>query len=765
MDPTLAPDAHGFGSAADIRERAHGGHILRNFGQRLSRLTTDTYSWNMSGRIRALLLIFVCGLSLAAQLEGAEQPAFSPKSVVVPKISGRIELDGRLDDTEWQEAVKITDFQQFSPGNGEPPSEPTEFLLALDDDNLYVAVRFIDSDPAGIKRSQLVQGQGVFNDDYAQILLDTFNDRRTGYIFYVNPNGVQRDGLLLGGLSYNMDWDGIWQAASSVNDSGWQAEIAIPFKTLSFDRNADTWGINLIRSIRRKREEVAWSQRDRRITLDVSGELRGMRGREQGRGLDLVPSASISERENFIANSSSVIIKPSLDAFWRITPSLVGALTLNTDFSATDVDDRQVNLTRFSLFFPEKRDFFLEDSEIFEFGGLTQNGRPFFSRTIGLSATGQPIDLEAGARLTGKIGRNSLGVLAVRQESAGSFEAENVFVARGYRSFGEQSTIGGIITSGDPSGSGNNTLYGVDLALRDQRRYGGLVEARAWMQQSSTPGRKGDEAAWGASLAWPNDRIEALLSYTEIGRDFRPALGFANRTGISEFLASYSYRHRFEKGGLLRSWRHGVEASEIRDDAGGLESRRFVIMPFSLDNQPGDILSMGLERQTEVIRRPFVLPGGVRVPVGRYDFDRVRLYGQTAGFRPMAFNWDFGAGDFYDGTRGDARVGINWRPNRHWALGTTFQTNRLELQSGDFTTRVWSMNANYAFNVRWAWLNVAQYDNVSKRIGLNSRLRWWPAQGQVAYLVVNYDWREDARGDFQPFLAETTVKFTYTFRY
>jgi len=719
----------------------------------------------MSGRIRALLLIFVCGLSLAAQLEGAEQPAFSPKSVVVPKISGRIELDGRLDDTEWQEAVKISDFQQFSPGNGEPPSEPTEFLLALDDDNLYVAVRFTDSDPAGIKRSQLVQGQGVFNDDYAQILLDTFNDRRTGYIFYVNPNGVQRDGLLLGGLSYNMDWDGIWQAASSVNDSGWQAEIAIPFKTLSFDRNADTWGINLIRSIRRKREEVAWSQRDRRITLDVSGELRGMRGREQGRGLDLVPSASISERENFIANSSSVIIKPSLDAFWRITPSLVGALTLNTDFSATDVDDRQVNLTRFSLFFPEKRDFFLEDSEIFEFGGLTQNGRPFFSRTIGLSATGQPIDLEAGARLTGKIGRNSLGVLAVRQESAGSFEAENVFVARGYRSFGEQSTIGGIITSGDPSGSGNNTLYGVDLALRDQRRYGGLVEARAWMQQSSTPGRKGDEAAWGASLAWPNDRIEALLSYTEIGRDFRPALGFANRTGISEFLASYSYRHRFEKGGLLRSWRHGVEASEIRDDAGGLESRRFVIMPFSLDNQPGDILSMGLERQTEVIRRPFVLPGGVHVPVGRYDFDRVRLYGQTAGFRPVAFNWDFGAGDFYDGTRGDARVGINWRPNRHWALGTTFQTNCLELQSGDFTTRVWSMNANYAFNVRWAWLNVAQYDNVSKRIGLNSRLRWWPAQGQVAYLVVNYDWREDARGDFQPFLAETTVKFTYTFRY
>jgi len=718
----------------------------------------------MLGLIRISLIFFLGGVSLAVSAAATESSAHSAKSVVVPQLADRIELDGRLDEIEWRGAVRITDFQQFSSGNGEPPSEPTEFLLALDDDNLYVGIRFSDSDPAGIKRSQLVQGQAVWNDDYAQILLDTFHDRRTGYIFFVNPNGVQRDGLMLGGTSYNMDWDGIWQAASSVNDSGWQAEIAIPFKTLSFDRNADTWGINLIRAIRRKREEVAWSQRDRRVTLDVSGEIRGMRGREQGRGVDLVPSVSISERENFRVDNSSMTLKPSLDAFWRITPSLVGALTLNTDFSATDVDDRQVNLTRFSLFFPEKRDFFLEDSEIFEFGGLMRNGRPFFSRTIGLSATGQPIDLEAGIRLTGKVGRNSLGLLAVQQESVGGMDPESVFVARGYRSFGEQSTIGGIVTAGDPSGGGNNTLYGFDLALRDQRRFGGLVEARAWMQQSSTPGRQGDESAWGASLAWPNDRIEALLSYSEIGPDFRPALGFANRTGISELLGAYSYRYRFEKGGFLRSWHHGIEASEFRDDAHRLESRRFYVMPFSLDNQPGDILSMGLERQTEVIRRPFVLPGGVRVPVGRYDFDRVRLYGQTAGFRPLALNWDLSVGDFYNGTLRDGRVSMNWRPNRHWTLGASLQANQVNLQGEDFTTRIWSMNANYAFNVRWAWLNVAQYDNVSKRLGLNSRLRWWPAQGQVAYLVINYDWREDTRGDFQPFLAETAVKFTYTFR-
>ena len=709
---------------------------------------------------------FLCGAGFhGTGALAAEANDFTRKSVTVPQLATRIELDGVIDDSEWRDAVRITDFEQFSPGSGEPPTEPTEFLLAMDDDSLYIAARFGDSDTAGIKRAQLVQGQGVVNDDYAQILLDTYNDRRTGYIFYVNPNGVQRDGLLLGGLSYNMDWDGIWQAAAAVNEKGWAAEIAIPFKTLAFDRDGDVWGINLIRAIRRKREDVAWMQRDRRITLDVSGEMRGMRGRDQGVGLDIVPSVAIAERENFQLDRSSLYAKPSLDAFWRITPSLGGALTLNTDFSATDVDDRQVNLTRFSQFFPEKRDFFLEDSEIFEFGGLTQNGRPFFSRTIGLTAGGQAIDLEAGTRLTGKIGRNSVGLLAVRQEAAAGLDAANVFVARGYRGFGEQSTIGGIVTVGDPATGNDNTLYGLDLALRDQRRFGGFVEARAWVQQSSTPGRQGDEGAWGVSLGWPNDRVDALVSYNEIGRDFRPALGFANRTGIGEWYGKYRYRHRFPRGGRLRSWLGGFEARQVEDEAGRLESRSIAFTPLSVDTQPGDLLSVDLARYTEVLVRPFVLPGNLRVPVGRYDFDRVRLYGATAGFRPVSVTWDLEAGDFYDGRRRDARVGVNWRPNRHWSLGTQWQTNRIELPRGDFTARVWSMNANYAFNVRWAWLNIAQYDNVSRRIGLNSRLRWWPTQGQVAYLVVNYDWREDQAGNFQPFLAETTVKFTYTLRF
>lgn len=723
----------------------------------------------------AICLMLVAAAATAtatAQGEIPEDPTepaarLRVKSVDIVRFDAPPRIDGRLDEPQWRTAVRITDFEQWSPGNGAPPTEPTAFLLAIDDENLYIGAEFADSDPAGIKRAQLVQGQAVFNDDYVQLFIDPYNNKRTGYIFYVNPNGVQRDGLALGGMAFNMDWDGIWDAAADVTDGGWTAEIAIPFKTLSFDPRNDVWGINLLRSIRRKREELAWSQRDRRITMDAAGEIRGMRGLAQGSGLDIVPSVAVTQRDQIAIGQTSLLPKPSLDAFWRITPALTAALTINTDFSATEVDDRQVNLTRFSLFFPEKRDFFLEGAELFEFGGLAQNGRPFFSRTIGLSATGQPIDLDAGLKLAGSIGRYSVGALAVRQEESGAVPARDLFVGRAFVSLFEQSTLGMIVTSGDPVADRDASLVGVDLNLRDQQWLdGAAVEGRLWAQQSRTEGVDAADGAWGAFLAYPNDRVDASLAYTRIERNFRPALGFVNRRGIRQLDAVTKYRYRFANGGgWFRSWLGTASLTSIDNDVGDLESRAVVLTPFTLDTQPGDQFSLDIARYTEVLPRPFQLPGGIAVATGRYDFDRVRFYGSTAGFREVALTFDLEYGDFYDGQRRDHRLGVQWRPNRHLFMSAQYQTNAIDLPGRSFTTRVYSLSGNVAFNVRWAWLNVLQYDNISRRMGLNSRLRWLPRQGQVAYLVVNYDWREDAFGNFQPFLAETTAKFGYTLRF
>ncbi len=204
---------------------------------------------------------------------------------------------------------------------------------------------------------------------------------------------------------------------------------------------------------------------------------------------------------------------------------------------------------------------------------------------------------------------------------------------------------------------------------------------------------------------------------------------------------------------------------EVGDQQNRLESRGITFTPFTLESQPGDSIAFDVLRLTEVLRRPFPLPGGLVVRPGTYEFDRVRLYGSTAGFRGVSLTWDLEHGDFFDGRRTDTKLGVSWRPNQHLFLSTQYQTNELQMPLQDFTARVFALTANVAFNVRWAWLNVAQYDNVSGRLGLNSRLRWLPRQGQSAYLVVNYDWREDAFGDFQPFFAETTLKFNYTFRF
>jgi hypothetical protein len=706
---------------------------------------------------------------------------WKPKTLEIPRLARPPTIDGQLGAGEWDGAARIADVTQIQPGNGTPPTEPTEFLIGYDDDNLYVAGRFADSSPELINRSQLVQGQIVLNDDYMQVLLDTYNNKRTGYVFFMNPNGVLRDGLLLGaqqGMGANMDWDGIWQGRAVVGADGWTGEIALPFKTLSFDPRSEVWGFNVVRGVRRRREDVAWSHRDRRVTMDLAGEIRGLRGLQQGTGLDIVPSMALTRRQSFgvtgsgasaaTAGGSTNIGKPSLDAFYRITPALTAALTLNTDFSATDVDDRQVNLTRFSLFFPEKRDFFLEGSEAFEFGGLTQNGRPFFSRTIGLSATGQPIDLDVGAKLTGQIGRFTVGTLAVRQEASGSVSERDLFVGRGYWAFGEQSTVGFIATQGDATSERDNTLVGVDLNLRNRTLFdGNAAVGRLWAQQTDTPGLDGDDRAWGAQVDYPNDRLNAALGYTVIGEDFRPALGFVNRVGIRQLDARADLKQRFATGSRLRSWTGGIELQQVEDADGRLETRRTMLTPFTLDNQPGDQITLELIRTLEELRQPFPLPGRLTVATGRYEFDRARVYGQTSGSRSVSLTADFEVGDFFDGDRVDTKLGVQWRPSPHFSLATQYQTNDVDLAGDgrDFTARIYSLTANVAFNVEWAWLNVAQYDNVSRRLGVNSRLRWLPAAGQAAYLVVNYDWREDPFGRLQPFVAETTLKFNYTFRF
>ena len=593
------------------------------------------------------------GAAVAAQQDDV-RPRSARNTVTITRTELAPTIDGRVDDPAWQQATVIDDLRQIQPNPAAQPSEATEFRILYDDENLYVAARLWDSEPQRIVRHQLLQDAIVFGDDHLELFLDPRDTGRNGYIFFINPNGVQRDGLVTGtwGRSgFNMDWDGIWQAEASVDDKGWTAEFAIPFSTLDFDPDQPNWGLNIVRWLGRKREFIGWTYRDRNPTIDSLGQVRGFQGLTQGIGLDVIPSLVLSDNKDFVAKKKDSTLEPSLDVFYRITPSLTTALTLNTDFSAAEVDDRQVNLTRFSLFFPEKRDFFLQNADIFEFGNLSGNGRPFFSRTIGLSPAGQPVDLTGGLKLAGRLGRWNIGMLGVHQEALAAVDADTLFVSRISANVLEQSTLGLIATAGDPASNLDNAVLGVDFNYKNSTAFQGRsLEGEAWYQVSDTPGLDDEDAAYGASLAWPNDALDARLAFSEIQANFNPAMGFVNRAGIRTYEGHVQRRWRFDEG-RLRFVLARVGMLYVTDTQDRLLTRSLELTPVSIENQPGDSVSLAAIQRREVLVDPFVIVNDITIPAGNYDYERYRATFATASYRPLAMDLVLEGGDFFDGRR------------------------------------------------------------------------------------------------------------------
>ncbi|HJP37425.1 MAG TPA: DUF5916 domain-containing protein, partial [Gammaproteobacteria bacterium] len=340
---------------------------------------------------------------------------------------------------------------------------------------------------------------------------------------------------------------------STVDDDGWATEFAIPLKSLSFNPNSDEWGINFYRRLARKQETMGWISRNRNQNPGIFGIAEGLSEMQQGVGLDIVPSLSLHEFKQYSSRRMDSDIEPSLDIFYNLTSGLTGVLTLNTDFSATEVDDRQVNLTRFSLFFPEKRDFFLQDADIFGFGGLgayggpdNNNARPFFSRTIGLSPNREPVDLEGGLKLSGRVGRWNLGVLGVRQDAFQDVDASSLFVGRVTANVLRESSLGMIVTDGDPNSNDDNSVFGVDFYYLNTRLANGRsVEGNLWYEVSDTSGLYGENAAFGVSTgANTTEGLGGFVSYKAVEKNFRPALGFVSRLGIRNLEYSLHYIYR-----------------------------------------------------------------------------------------------------------------------------------------------------------------------------------------------------------------------------
>tara|TARA_R110002072_G_scaffold233478_1_gene391010 strand:+ start:5315 stop:7549 length:2235 start_codon:yes stop_codon:yes gene_type:complete len=721
----------------------------------------------------------------------AQAPEFlvdtaTPKQVRAVRVNTPPVIDGRLDDPIWQQAELITDFHQTRPGNGTAPSERTEVYVLYDDDALYIAARMYDSDPDQIAAPVIRHGQGMPSDDRLVVILDPFNSRRAGYRFETNLNAARHDSLYTSVSSFSIDWNTIWDVAASVEGNAWVAEIEIPFKSIPFDPAIETWGFNFGRAIRRRGEEIAWVSQNRTYNPSISGQMTGLTGLSAGAGLDIVPSMSSTRSKVYgPAGSSEVVWQPSLDAFYRLTPSLNAAVTINTDFSATEVDNRQVNLSRFNLFFPEKRDFFLNDSDLFQFGNISgmaagnnatsggsrENARPFFSRKIGLSQTGAPVDINYGGRISGRVGRWNIGTLAIRQDEAAAVDASDLFVTRVSANILNDSSVGFIYTDGDPTSNRDNSVYGADFRyLNNSIGSGRSFEADAWFQRSDTPGLNGDDASYGFGLRLPNNTgWRSRLAFKEVQRNFNPAMGYVNRTNVRDYTADLGYTHFFTTG-KFQSVFAGVDAQRIEVIDGQLQSEILTYRLMELQSTTRDSARVAYTTNKEVVQRPFTLYSSqdrvVSIQPGQYSFNESRFDFSTGGQRTLVGSFSYQTGDFYNGKRDNIGMSATWNQSRNFVLRASYDWNDIELPQGDFITRLVSVNSQVAFSTTLYWISLVQYDNLSEEVGINTRLQWIPRAGQEGFVVLNYNMQDkDKDNRFQMATSDISIKLKYTLRF
>lgn len=698
-----------------------------------------------------------------------------PPQVQVVRIEEPPVLDGRLDDEVWSRAVVVRDFIQVEPVEGASPLRRSEILILSDLDHLYFGVRFFDDDPETIIAQKMLRDTDVNSDDRFSFVLDTFHDSRNGYLFQISALGTRRDALIEGN-QVTFDWDGIWNAKAEITDEGWTAEVVIPYRTLSFDPEKDRWGLNLLRGVRGRVELLRWAdayQDTSFINMANAGHLDGMKGVRQGVGLDIVPSVTGRYIDDGPKDDTTLELQPSLDVFYKLTPSLTGVLTFNTDFGEAEVDERQVNLTRFNLFFPERRDFFLQDAGIFEFGNLTENGRTFFSRRIGIASDGDIVDLIAGAKVTGRVQGVNIGALSVQTNDFALNEdnddlpterigSKNLGVARVAVNVLENSKVGLIGTWGDPDSDDYNYVLGTDFMYSTNRFLGDKVlRGRLWYQHSETEGLGDAEDAYGASLVYPNDRINWNLTALEIQRNFNPALGFVNRAGIRDYAAQFRYRHR--RSGFIRTIDHLVTSRLVTGSTNDVQTGELVLTLLDIATLYDDGIEIAYEFRHESLLEDFDLLG-IAIPEDRYDAHRIKAVFDVGPGRQLSGQLQASWGGFFSGDRLEVLPTIAWRPSRHWLFQLQYVYNDITTPQGDTTTHLARGRVNFQLTPDLSWNTLVQYENVTDNMGINSRLRWIIVPGRELIIVFNQGFLiEDGRPERG--ITEPLVKLRWTFRY
>lgn len=711
-------------------------------------------------------------VSMAAASAGPVPAAPTP-------LPTALRLDGAASPTE---ASSIQAFVQVSPATGVAPSRRTELRMAHDGRALYIQVHAFDPEPAAIVARQMRRdAEGLLTEDEVTLVFDPEGEGRNGYLFAVNANGAQFDALVFDGGQVRHDWDARWHSEGRIEADGWRADITIPLSVFGRrvggrEQALRTWRFNAERWMPRGSERVrlAGIQPDKEVySLGDALPMPAITSDQYGWGLRLKPSLRATGESAAASGTGRARqrLEPGLEVFHESTSGLRTTAAVNIDFGEAETDERTVNLTRFELFRPEKREFFLQDAGRFTFGGLVESAViPYYSRRIGLDETGRARSLDAGLKFAGQLAGFDFGLFGARvaggptEHGEPDQRAADVAVLRVARPLGEHSRVGWMATRGNPEGTSGSTLWGVDYQYRatDWALPGGeggkTLETQAWVQESTNAGQDSGRA-WGGSVKYPNVGLTGNAEWQHIDARFRPALGYLAEGGVTRGQGELGWWHRTAAGDSIIpeidwNFRRKVDGSE----------RSWLLNPeIGLINAAGDTAMAEVFFERDRLASAYTPVPGVTVKPGGYGWHYLFGYLETSPFRPVSAHAELRSGGYYDGHRDDQTLQLAWKPNPYWGWRVGVARNAIRLPSGSFTVRTASLRLDHTPDTRMAQSLLLQWDNVSHELGISARLRWaWTPDRELIFSLDRLGYTGEQR-DLLPNQTRAMLKLVWNF--
>ncbi len=694
------------------------------------------------------ILLFIFVLLVSNNLYSQHS---KPDTLTAIFFDGQIKLDGKLDETCWLNAPTIANFTQREQTEGAPATEKTQIAVVYNTHEIYFGIWCFDGEPDKISAQQMARDFSWSSDDNVELMISTFNDNRNGYLFVTNPNGALAD-VWVGdeGKDWNKDWNGVWDVAVERNEQGWFAEMVIPFSTLKFKRDSSqVWGINFERNIRRKKEQLMWQGWSRLYDVEKisqGGKLVGINNIKQRTKMEINPyilgGFEISDEQTI--NTGKVGGEINFD----ITPTLKLNFTVNTDFAQVESDRKQINLSRFSLYYPEKRQFFLEGKNYYDMNvGAV---RLFYSRRIGIDKN-REVPLIGGMRFFGKLNKTNIGVMSIQTYEKDSIATTNYSVIKVKQDIFKQSSIGFIATQ-KYSDKQYNRVFGTDFTYSTSNLFGeknllvgGTVAVSETKVFGETDNLNKNNLSYDVFLSYPNDVIEYDLGFTTVQSDFNPEMGFARRKNYQMFYTELQFNPRFKKLPFFRNMIFKpIDLNYyINEETKEMESVFYEWRPFGFVTKSGEFFEFNVQHIFDKPDEDFELIDGIYIPAGSYWDNRFEIQFSTFRGRKIATDASINIGGFYTGHRQEYEFYTHVNFNRHLNIGVDWQRNYIQLPQKSFTTNELGGRIDYAFNPKLQTSMFAQWNNEDNNILINYRINWIPKIGSYFYFVINQEFNTD----------------------